>query len=633
MPVAIPGGLAAIPPGAELAGLLEGIDVERVSGFDTVEVLKAAYRQACHDRARFLQVLLEVGLREPWSGQDVARLQVPDEFAPDEARAALVWSRRRADSAFELAWNLHRRLPVLGQAMLDGRLDEPRAVAFIRWTTGLTDDQASWVCEHLVHQASSWTVGELIEHIQRLVLAIDPQWAEKRYKEAVRRRRVAGTRNDDGTATVSGLDLPLERAVAGCERIDELARACKRAGDLRPIDHIRADLFLGSLDGSFEGLSDDQIIAHVRAHPFTDPNDTTPGTADTTSTPDTTTAPADTSTGSPGTTTATGSPGTATALTGSGSPDTATGSPSTAAGSPGTPKGCPDASTGTPGTADAPTSTSDAPTRAQGAPTGSSGSATGSTGAPAGSAGTPTSSPDLPPTPEAADGEREGTRPGDCSRADAATVEESAEETRPATTPRTGLASRPEAGVTTAPGGGLASQPEAEDQSCAAVRGETGRDGGGTHDGACGATGEQADDPGHTPENEHQHSAGRASHHYPRRDPGQSTAPEPQHQHGWDTGPEPEHEHERSTAPEHENEHGQSTALGLEHEHGRGIAPEPEHEHGHSTALEPGREHGRSGVSEPEPEPEDERERGTAPGPEMEPGCEGGCREARRSSR
>ncbi|MGW5263708.1 DUF222 domain-containing protein [Microbispora sp. NPDC004025] len=292
-PAAIPEGLAVIPPGAELAQMLAGIDVERVSGFDTVEVLKAAYRQSCHERARFLRTLLEVGLREQLSGDSVVRLEVPDEFAPDEVRAALVWSRRRADSAFELAWNLHRRLPVLGAAMLAGQLDEPRAVAFIRWTSGLTDAQAGWVCEHLIGRAATWTVGELIEQIQRLVLAIDPDWAEKRYREAVRRRRVVGMRNDDGTATVSGLDLPLERAVAGCERIDELARACKRAGDHRPVDHIRADLFLGSLDGSFEGLSDAGIIAHVRTRPFLDPCDPTAGSPDIPPTDHTTDQPAD----------------------------------------------------------------------------------------------------------------------------------------------------------------------------------------------------------------------------------------------------------------------------------------------------------------------------------------------------
>ncbi|MFG1865912.1 DUF222 domain-containing protein, partial [Microbispora bryophytorum] len=281
--MAIPAGLAVMPPGAGLARMLAGIDVERVSGFDTVEVLKAAYRQSCHERARFLHALLEVGLREQFTGDSVVRLHVPDEFAPDEARAALVWSRRRADSAFDLAWNLHRRLAVLGEAMLAGELDEPRAAAFIRWTGGLTDAQAVWVCERLISRAPAWTVGQLIEHIQRLVLAIDPGWAEKRYREAVRRRRVVGTRTEEGTATVSGLDLPLDRAVAGCERIDELARACKRAGDRRPVDHIRADLFLGSLDGSFESLSDSEIVTHVRTHPFLDatPSDASADTPDT----------------------------------------------------------------------------------------------------------------------------------------------------------------------------------------------------------------------------------------------------------------------------------------------------------------------------------------------------------------
>ncbi|WP_204074160.1 HNH endonuclease [Planotetraspora phitsanulokensis] len=272
-PLPIPDGLASLPPGAELAEALAHVDERRVSGFDTVEVLKAAYRQSCHDRARFLAVLLEVGLREHFSGDSVRRLEVPDEFSPDEARAALVWSRRRADSTFELAWGVHRRLPQLGEAMLRGDLDEPRAAAFIRWTAGLTAQQAETVCSQLVPGADRLTVGALIEQIQRLVLAIDPEWAQKRYAEAVRRRRVVGTRNEDGTANVSGLDLPLDRAAAGCERIDDLARACKRAGDKRPIDHIRTDLFLGSLDGSFEGLRDREIVAHVLDHPFVDPND------------------------------------------------------------------------------------------------------------------------------------------------------------------------------------------------------------------------------------------------------------------------------------------------------------------------------------------------------------------------
>src|SRR4051812_29135901 len=81
-----------------------------------------------------------------------------------------------------------------------GGLDEPRAVAFVRWTVGLTDDQAAAVVAALLGRAAGWTVGELIEHVQRHVLAIDPDWAEKRYKAAVRQRRVIGVRTEDGTA-------------------------------------------------------------------------------------------------------------------------------------------------------------------------------------------------------------------------------------------------------------------------------------------------------------------------------------------------------------------------------------------------------------------------------------------------
>ncbi|MEV5744652.1 hypothetical protein AB0L30_31715, partial [Microbispora rosea] len=64
--------------------------------------------------------------------------------------------------------------------------------------------------------------------------------------------------------------------------------------DHRPVDHIRADLFLGSLDGSFEGLSDAEIVTYVRTHPFLDatPSDAPADTPDLRPTDDTTNATA-----------------------------------------------------------------------------------------------------------------------------------------------------------------------------------------------------------------------------------------------------------------------------------------------------------------------------------------------------
>jgi hypothetical protein len=116
-------------------------------------------------------------------------------------------------------------------------------------------------------------VGELIDRIKRACLAIDPDWAEKRYQQAVRTRRVVGSRNPDGTANLGAYQQPVDRIAAAAERIDTLARACKHAGDRRKIDLIRSDLFLGMTDGTYEAMTEDQIIAYVLAHPYAQPGD------------------------------------------------------------------------------------------------------------------------------------------------------------------------------------------------------------------------------------------------------------------------------------------------------------------------------------------------------------------------
>ena len=273
VPVPVPAELAVAPPGPVLGALLEDIDVETVSGYDTVEVLCAEYRQLCRQAARFYRAVLETGLRTPFSITTVQRVNTPGEFAAEEARAALVWSRTRAERAFGLALDLFDRLPQLGAAMLAGELDEPRARAFIDWTAGLTDAQAGTVCDQLLPDAAGLMVGELIDRIKRACLAIDPNWAEQRYREAVKSRRVHGSRNPDGTANLGGYSQPVDRIAAASERIDTLARACKHAGDTRPIDLIRSDLFLGMTDGTYEAMTEHQIITHVLTHPYLLPGD------------------------------------------------------------------------------------------------------------------------------------------------------------------------------------------------------------------------------------------------------------------------------------------------------------------------------------------------------------------------
>ncbi|MGH3673254.1 MAG: HNH endonuclease signature motif containing protein, partial [Pseudonocardiaceae bacterium] len=122
------------------------------------------------------------------------------------------------------------------------------------------------------------TTGQLIEQIKKMAIAIDPAWAQRRYEQAVAERKIVGYRNPDGSANLSGLNLPLERVAAACGHIDALARSAKHAGDSRPIDHIRADLFLGMTDGTYAGLDDATILERLRTNSRSDdPRDDEPG--------------------------------------------------------------------------------------------------------------------------------------------------------------------------------------------------------------------------------------------------------------------------------------------------------------------------------------------------------------------
>ncbi|HEX2357430.1 MAG TPA: DUF222 domain-containing protein [Micromonosporaceae bacterium] len=268
--------LADTPPGPRLAALVDSLDLARLSGSDCVEVLRAHYRQATHERGLFLAAVAEVVLRDEADG--VGRTGEPSEFAFDEVRAALTFTRRAADAVCALAHRLAAQLPRVLAAMVAGVLDEPRARIFAEWTVGLADRHAQAVCAVLLPQAAGWTTGQLIEQIKRSAIALDPQWARRRYEQAVAGRRVVGSLNPDGSANLAGYDLPAGSVAAACARIDALAKAAKRAGRPDRLDHLRAELFLGMTDGTFAGLDDAAVLALLTADPGSAP-DPGPATA------------------------------------------------------------------------------------------------------------------------------------------------------------------------------------------------------------------------------------------------------------------------------------------------------------------------------------------------------------------
>ncbi|MGQ0842706.1 MAG: DUF222 domain-containing protein, partial [Sporichthyaceae bacterium] len=250
--------------------LVIGVEPGSTCGYDTVEMLRAAQRLRNVAASVRYAWAVEVAVRRPGSAHTVERLELPHEHAVDEVRAGLGLSATAAGRLLNSAWDAMRRLPELHAAMKAGGLDEERAAAFVDWTAELSDGHAHAVVAELLPRAvldaeEQLPIHLLIKEIGTIAMALDPTWAERRFKEAVRRRRVVGRANPDGTANVAGENLEPHQAAAVCGRLNELARAAKRDGDPRPIDHLRADLFCGLLDGTYEGLSDTEIFAALAA--------------------------------------------------------------------------------------------------------------------------------------------------------------------------------------------------------------------------------------------------------------------------------------------------------------------------------------------------------------------------------
>jgi len=255
-----------MPPGADLACALARVDTARLSGADTVTALRAWYRQHNHATAGLLRAIREAGLAD--SADAVSRAEELDDRSADEARAALAWSRGRAVMRLGLADDLLCRLPEVFEALDAGLIDEPKAKVFSEWTENVPVDLAHHVCDVLLPEAPVVSAYRLVLRIQEILRALDPEWAAPREKAAEGDRRVRSSRNPTGTATIRGEDLPVDRAVSSMARIETLATRARAAGVAAGMDGLRADVYLGLLDGSYAGLDDAAIVEELRAlHP------------------------------------------------------------------------------------------------------------------------------------------------------------------------------------------------------------------------------------------------------------------------------------------------------------------------------------------------------------------------------
>ncbi|WP_433787466.1 DUF222 domain-containing protein [Actinomycetospora sp. CA-101289] len=239
------------------AALLDAVDPAALAGAEVVEFARRCARERNQATARFLTALHEAGRAE--EGRR-ARRSVLDEFSGDEAAAALGWSRAMASRWLDLADDLLLRLPEVHAAMRGGDLDDTKARVFSDWTRDLCDDHAHHVCTEVLPEAPRLPLGALIERVQQVAAAIDPDWAARREQAAQRRARVVASRNPSGTANLGGYDLPVDRTVLGMARLEALAATLRRRGVRVRIENLRAEVLMTLLDGSAAGLDDDALL-------------------------------------------------------------------------------------------------------------------------------------------------------------------------------------------------------------------------------------------------------------------------------------------------------------------------------------------------------------------------------------
>jgi Domain of unknown function (DUF222)/HNH endonuclease len=246
----IPAGLDDLEPGPELARLLEEIDVERVSPYDRIVVLRAEDRMVSHHQARKYQAMAAVA--------DAFEEDHPSyrmESAAAEIRAALCLTRRATDTELSFALELCHRLPQVWSALVAGAIDYRRARTITLGTVHLTPGTGWEVVERILPDAPRLTSGQLRARLDRLGVEADPELARRRYERSVGDRRVVTEPTSDGTGNLLGLDMAPHRVAAASRRINHLARSLKRSGETRTMDQLRADVFLDLLTGKANGAA------------------------------------------------------------------------------------------------------------------------------------------------------------------------------------------------------------------------------------------------------------------------------------------------------------------------------------------------------------------------------------------
>lgn len=184
--------------------------------------------------------------------RDTSAESVREGSVVDEVARGLRLSKTAASQWVEAAVALvvEARLPIADRLCADGEVDWARVHALVDRTRNLTVEQARAVEQRVLAKAvRELTIGRFMNAVDRAVLAVDPEAAEKRRAATRDGRRVSFFKQRDGSDSESGaaslwVSGPAESLAAAWACLDAAARRLRDDGDTRTLDQLRHDLLV-----------------------------------------------------------------------------------------------------------------------------------------------------------------------------------------------------------------------------------------------------------------------------------------------------------------------------------------------------------------------------------------------------
>jgi hypothetical protein len=210
-------------------------------------VLRACERQISGGYAALARAVIEVAERRAAQSRRPASSGLADHVT-DELAAELTLTGRSARRLLDVAAGL-RRLPEVGSELLNGAIDWPRACVFVDELSVLGDAAAREISVRLADRAAGWTTGQLRAALVRVVLAADPDAADRRKSAGRKDTRVETWHEPSGNAVLAGRELPPAEVIAADARLAADADWLRGNGAAGTLAELRAMAYLARLSG------------------------------------------------------------------------------------------------------------------------------------------------------------------------------------------------------------------------------------------------------------------------------------------------------------------------------------------------------------------------------------------------